>query len=196
MRPPRIFLAFALLASGCRERQTPEVSTEQPRESGALGPMDASSPPSADATVEASVDAGPEVDPIAAAVAALEDARVDAPIVGVDVAIVSVKVTPKDALPDPLGTLAQARWRFRACARFVELGDAAAPLTLVSIRVGEGGEATRASAPPGPLGDCLAKAARAVVFPEPDGGIAAADVTLRWTRNATTPVPGSTDSGN
>jgi hypothetical protein len=190
-RPALALLLLVLFPSGCRDQHAkdrggapPEtVTTAEPPPAdavGAMGTIDAVN--AMDATVSAT-DSGPEVDPLAAAVAALEDAGDDVRVVGIDVAIATVKVTPKGALDDALATLLRQRWRFRACAPLLEPEDASTSQTELTIRIGEGGEPTRAAAPSGPLGDCLAKAARAVVFPEPDGGLASAEVTLRWTRS-------------
>lgn len=153
----------------CRERPKPPE------------PIADASP--ADTTIAVVADAGVEEDTFAQAVAELEDASSDVAPLPVDVAIVSVDVKPRGALGSAMETLARERWRFRACGRLVE--DAGTAPTTLLIRVGEGGEPLGATAPSGALGDCLAKAGRALVFPEPDGGLATATVTLRWTRRAT-----------
>lgn len=140
---------------------------------------------------ESGVDSGLEDtrDPFASAVEALELAAEAGPRdsggpggLGFDVTVRSAKVTPKGALADPLPLLQQERWRFRACARGFPADAGPLPDTLV-IRIGEGGEPLKAYAPAGSpqaVGDCLARAGRAVAFPEPDGGIATVELTFTW----------------
>lgn len=165
----RALLVVCTLVMACRERPTPPE------------PIADASP--ADTTVAVVADTAVEEDTFAQAVAELEDASSDVAPLPVDVTIVSVDVKPKGALGPTMDLLARERWRFRACARFVE--DAGTAPTTLIIRVGEGGEPLGATAPSGALGECLAKAGRALAFPEPDGGLATATVTLRWTRRGT-----------
>lgn len=163
--PRRTLLASCLLLASCRERPKPPEPVVD------AAPVDGS---------VAVADTAVEEDTVAQAVADLEDASSDARPLEVDVAISSVEVTPKGALDRATDVLARERWRLRACGRFAE--DAGAAPTSVTIRVGESGEPLWATAAPGAMGECLAKAGRAITFPEPVGGLATAVVTLRWTR--------------
>ncbi len=187
VRSVRGLLVVLAVAAGCRrdsppppaplvDSSVPAVTTATPAELDA-GPESKSAP---DADAAPDTEPAETRDPLVEAVAALEDAQPDVRVLDVDVTIRSAKVTPKDALLDPMATLAPERWRFRACGRLV--ADAGATPDVVVVRVGEGGEPLKASAAPGTLGECLGRAARAVAFPEPDGGLATVEITLVWTR--------------
>ncbi|MBI2390437.1 MAG: hypothetical protein HYV09_12680 [Deltaproteobacteria bacterium] len=160
----------AVALAGCRER---------PREDPAPTPATASTPALSVSPVDAAVP-----DTFGALLADLEDASSDALLAGADVTIVAVKVAPPGALVDAKETLVKQRWRFRTCAGLAAdagLAEAGRVETL-TVKVGEGGDALGAHASSDALGQCVARAARAVAFAEPDGGRADVEITLRWHR--------------
>ncbi len=106
-------------------------------------------------------------DTLAAAVEELLDSASDAPPLRGDVTIDALKIEPKGAYAKL--DLADQRWRFLRCYE--------APGTVkLQVRVGEGGEPITATGP-----TCVAEAAKLLVFPEPAGGFASVELTLRFT---------------
>lgn len=164
-------IAAAVAAVGCRDRPRDDHAPTAP------GPATAASSTAlADAAVP---------DTLGALLADLEDASGDVFVPGVDVTIVAVKVTPPFALVDAKDALATQRWRFRSCAGLAaDAGPSVQQVdgltTTVTFRVGEGGDALGADAGSDALGQCLARAAQAVTFSQPDGGRAGVEITLRW----------------
>lgn len=113
---------------------------------------------------EVPVDTG--VDTLGAALDELLDATTDVPPLRGDVTIASMKIEPKDAFAKL--DLGDQRWRFLRCY------DAPGEVR-VTVRVGEGGEPIATTGPA-----CVADAAKQLAFPEPAGGFATIELTLRF----------------